>query len=127
MLRPTPVETPRCRVEQVDRSSRLERVRRPKPLCDILAEYKSDFRALEYLAVLKVGDREYAIAQRTTSEIFVDQAFETRQYCYDAAVELEQTFDMAIVLERMEPETMALIEDLAEWHYMREWVALGLV
>jgi hypothetical protein len=98
VLRPTPVETPRGRVEQVDRYSKLERVRRPKSLWEELAERSGNFRALEYLAVLKVGDREYAIAERATGEIFVSQAFETRQRCYDAAVELEQTFDMAIVL-----------------------------
>jgi hypothetical protein len=82
---------------------------------------------LEYLAVSKVGDREYVITERETGEIFVSQAFETRQHCAEAAVELEKVFDMAIVLELRLTETMERVEDLVEWHYLREWVALGLV
>jgi hypothetical protein len=96
--RPVPLETPRIKVEQVDRYSRLERVRRPKPLWEALAEQKRDFRALEYLAVLKVGDCEYVIAEQETGEIFVSQTFETQQHCHNAAAELEQTFDMGQVL-----------------------------
>jgi hypothetical protein len=127
VLRPTPIEMPRGRAGQVDRSSRLERIRRPKPLWEELTERSGNFRVLEYLAVLKVGDREYAIAEQETGEIFVDQAFETRQHCAEAAVELEKVFDMAIVLELRLTETMERVEDLVEWHYLREWVALGLV
>jgi hypothetical protein len=126
VLKSTPVETPRGRVEQVDRYSRLERIRRPKPLWEDLAERSSNSRMLEYLAVSKVGDREYAIAERETGEIFVDQAFETRQHCYEAAAELERVFEIAIVLELRLTETMDRIDELAEWHWLREWVALGL-
>jgi hypothetical protein len=127
VLRPTPVETQRGRVEQVDRYSKLERVRRPKPLWEDLAEQKRDFRVLEYLAVLKVGDCEYAIAERATGENFVNQVFETREHCAEAAAELERVFDMAIVLETRLTETMERIDELVEWHYLREWVAIGLV
>ncbi|NJM76238.1 MAG: hypothetical protein HC852_11175 [Acaryochloridaceae cyanobacterium RU_4_10] len=126
MSRSIPLGTPRTRVERVDRYSRLERIRRPKPLWEELAERSHGSRALEYLAIHEDGG-EYAIAQRTTGEILVGQTFETQQFCADAAVELEQVFDMAIVLELRPPETVALIEDLVEWHYLREWVALGLV
>jgi hypothetical protein len=126
VLRPTPVEMPRGRVEQVDRYSKLEQVRRPKPLWEELAERSGNFRMLEYLAVLKVGDREYAIAERETGEIFVSQAFESRQHCHEAAAELEQVFDIAIVLETRLVETLERIDELVEWHYLREWVALGL-
>jgi hypothetical protein len=127
VLRPTPVEMPRGRVEQVDRYSKLERIRRPKPLWEELTERSGDSRMLEYLAVLKVGDREYAIAEQATGEIFVSQTFETRQHCAEAAVELEQKFDIAIVLELRLVETMERVEELVEWHYLKEWVALGLV
>jgi hypothetical protein len=120
VLRPTPVE-------QVDRYSRLERIRRPKPLWEELAERSGDSRMLEYLAVLNVDDREYAIIERATGENFVNQVFETREHCAEAAVELEQKFDIAIVLELKLTETMERVKDLVEWHYLKEWVALGLV
>jgi hypothetical protein len=114
-------------VAQVDRSSKLERIGRPKPLCDILAEQKNNFRVLEYLAANKVAADEYIITERATGEIFVSQSFETRQHCYDAAVELERVFDMAMVLELRLVETIERVEELVEWHYLREWVAIGLV
>jgi hypothetical protein len=123
---PVPVETPRGRAGQIDRYSKLEGIGRQKPLWEELAEQKSGLRALEYLAVLKVGDREYVITERKTGEIFVDQTFETRQHCYDAAVDMERTFDMAQVLELKLPETMERIDELVEWHWLKEWVALGL-
>jgi hypothetical protein len=126
-LRPTPVETPRGRAGQVDRYSKLERIRRPKPLWEELAERSGNFRALEYLAVSKVGDREYAIVERATGENFVSQTFETRQHCAEAAAEVERVFDMGQVLELRLLETMERVEDLVEWHYLKEWVALGLV
>lgn len=126
VLRPTPVEMPRGRVEQVDRYSKLERIGRPKPLWEELAEQKRDFSALEYLEIRKVGS-EYWITERGTGEALVEQTFETRQHCAEAAVEVEQKFDMEQVLELRLPETMERIEDLAEWHYLKEWVALGLV
>jgi hypothetical protein len=126
VLRPTPVETQRGRAGQVDRYSKLERVRQPKPLWEELTERSSNSRMLEYLAVLKVGDREYAIAERATGENFVNQVFETREHCHEAAAELEQTFDMAQVLELRLTETLDRVEELVEWHWLREWVALGL-
>ncbi|NJM74673.1 MAG: hypothetical protein HC852_01600 [Acaryochloridaceae cyanobacterium RU_4_10] len=124
--RTQPIPEPRILVGQIERYSKLERIRRPKPLWEELAERSHGSRSLEYLAVRKEGD-EYAIANRETGEILIGQTFETREHCYDAAVELEQTFDMGQVIERMEPETMALIEGMTEWHYLREWVALGLL
>jgi hypothetical protein len=127
VLRPTPVETPRGRAGQVDRYSKLERVRRPKPLWEELAERSGNFRALEYLAVSKVAADEYIITEQATGENFVNQVFETREHCAEAAAEVERIFDMAQVLETRLTETIERIDELVEWHYLKEWVALGLV
>jgi hypothetical protein len=126
VLRPTPVETQRGRAGQVDRYSKLERIRRPKPLWEELAERSGDSRSLEYLAVLKVAADEYIITERATGEIFVSQAFETREHCYDAAVELERVFDIGQVLELRLPETIERIDAIVLAHAWREQVKLKL-
>jgi hypothetical protein len=45
--------------------------------------------------------------------------------CQDAAAELEQVFDMAMVLELRLPETMERVKEMAEWHYLKEWWLWG--
>jgi hypothetical protein len=126
VLKPIPVETPRGRAGQIDRYSKLERIRRPKPLWEELAERSSNSRMLEYLEIRKDGG-EYWITERGTGEALVEQAFETREHCAEAAAEVERIFDMAMVLELRLVETMERIDELVEWHYLREWVAIGLM
>jgi hypothetical protein len=34
---------------------------------------------------------------------------------------------MAMALEMRLTETMERVEELVEWHYLREWVAIGML
>jgi hypothetical protein len=121
----TPVE-PIARMETVDQGSRLERIRRSRPLCESLEERSYDVAPLEYLKILHSRKtQEYRIGDRA-GKVFIDQEFSTLEYCWEAAVELERVFDMGQVLELRLTETMERVEDMVEWHYLKEWVALGL-
>jgi hypothetical protein len=113
-------------METVDQGSRLERIRRSRPLCESLEERSYDVAPLEYLKILHSRKtQEYRIGDRA-GKVFIDQEFSTLEYCWEAAVELERVFDMGQVLELRLTETMERVEDMVEWHYLKEWVALGL-
>ena len=48
------------------------------------------------------------------------------EHCYEAAIELEKTFDMAQVIELRLPETMESINEILKVHGFREQVAGAL-
>lgn len=54
---------------------------------------------------------------------FIRIPFETPEFCYEAALELEDTFDLLKVIEVRPPETMERIEEMVRDFQERERVA----
>jgi hypothetical protein len=110
----------------VNRGSRLERLPEQRFLCEKLERHNAR-PELEYLSILHSPKaQQYWIADAETGEVFLSQAFATLQHCYEAAAELERTFDMAEVLQLRPPETLERMVELVREHWLRERVEVVL-
>jgi hypothetical protein len=83
-------------------------------------------RALEHLAIARRPDQRYQLIIRGTRQVIVCHAFETVEYCAEAAAELERTFALAGLLRQRPPETMERLDELVQEHWLREKVAMVL-
>ncbi len=118
---------PRIEMGRVERYSKLEQIRGQRILSEKLDQGLEKRPALEHLTILHSRSaQQYWIADAETGDIFLRQPFATPQHCYEAAAELEQTFDMAEVLMLRPSETMERIGELVHEHWLRERVAVAL-
>jgi hypothetical protein len=125
--RPIPLAEPRIQVKTVEQYSRLERVRGKQLLDELLNQRSEKQPLLEYLTILHSrSTQRYWIADAETGEIFLRQSFTMLEHCYEAAVELEHTFDMLEVIALRPPETIERIDAIILAHAWREQVKLKL-
>ena len=78
---------------------------------------------LEYLTVSHSSSDQYWITVEGTRKPFIRQPFATAEYCFEAALELEETFDILQVIELRPGETMERIEEMVGVYLDRERVA----
>ncbi|MGR3279695.1 hypothetical protein ACSYAD_32065, partial [Acaryochloris marina NIES-2412] len=67
---------------------------------------------LEYLTVSRCSSGKYWITVEGTGKPFIRIPFESPEYCYECALELEDTFDMLNVIELRPGETIERIEEM---------------
>ncbi len=121
--RPIPLAEPRIQVKTVERYSRLERVRGKQLLDELLNQRSEKQPLLEYLTILySRSTQRYWIADAETGEIFLRQSFTMLEHCYEAAIEMEHTFDMLEVIALRPPETIERIDAIVLAHAWREQV-----
>lgn len=124
---PAPIELPKASLPQLPRVSvELERQFRELELSqkDLVQQVKKRGE-LEYLAVSLDSSGQYWIAVEGTGKPFIRQQFATPEFCYEAALELEDTFDILQVIEVRPPETIERIEEMVEFYLDRERVLLA--
>ena len=78
---------------------------------------------LEYLSVSQDSSQQYWITVEGTGKPFIRQPFETAEFCYEAALELEDTFDILGMIELRPGETFERIEEMVGVWLERERVA----
>ncbi|MGR3279875.1 hypothetical protein ACSYAD_33005, partial [Acaryochloris marina NIES-2412] len=67
---------------------------------------------LEYLAVSRSSSGKYWITVEGSGKPFIRIPFESPEYCYECALELEDTFDVLQVLSLRPGETIERIEEM---------------
>ena len=78
---------------------------------------------LEYLAVSKSISQQFWITVEGKGQPFISIPFETAEFCFEAALEIEDTFDILLVIELKTGETMERIEEMVGGWLDRERVA----
>ncbi|MGR3277603.1 hypothetical protein ACSYAD_21125 [Acaryochloris marina NIES-2412] len=78
---------------------------------------------LEYLTVSRCSSGKFWIAVEGTGKPFVRIPFESPEYCFECALELEDTFDVLQVLSLRPGETIERIEEMSGVWLDRERVA----
>ncbi|KAI9129296.1 hypothetical protein [Acaryochloris sp. CCMEE 5410] len=78
---------------------------------------------LEYLTVSQSGTGQYWITVEGTGKPFIRIPFETPEYCFECALDLEDTFEILQVIELRPPETIERIEEMVGVYLDRERVA----
>jgi hypothetical protein len=113
-----------------DRSPRIEELinRLQRNQSNNLLDDRRQQPRLEYLAVGKREDGRYQIILSGTLEPFVQQIFKTVQHCVEAALELEEVFDLGRLIEGCFTEALETAEAIVLAHAHREQVEreLGL-
>jgi hypothetical protein len=118
---------PSIEMGRVERSSKLERIRGQRLLCEELDQRSDKRPALEHLSILHSQSAEqYWIADAESGEVFLPLAFTTLKHCHEAAAELERTFDIAEVLTQRPPETLERMEAIVLAAVWRERVELAI-
>ena len=67
---------------------------------------------LEYLTVSKSSSGKFWITVEGSGKPFIRISFETPEFCFECALELEETFDMLQVIKLRPGETMERIEEM---------------
>ncbi|BDM83088.1 hypothetical protein AM10699_59490 (plasmid) [Acaryochloris marina MBIC10699] len=67
---------------------------------------------LEYLTVSKSSSGNYWITIEGSGKPFIKISFETPEFCFECALELENTFDVLQVLRLRPGETIERIEEM---------------
>ncbi|MGR3277854.1 hypothetical protein ACSYAD_22405 [Acaryochloris marina NIES-2412] len=80
---------------------------------------------LESLTVSLDSSGQYWIAVKGTGKPFISKPFVQPEFCCEAALELEEMFDMFQVIELRPPDTMERIEEMVEFYLERERVLLA--
>ncbi|HEY9824958.1 MAG TPA: hypothetical protein V6D19_05890 [Stenomitos sp.] len=120
---PSTSETPKIQVEQVERNSKLERLRQSRLIPNLLELRTQQGTTLEHLSIrYNPNTQRFWLADAQTGRPLTAQAFATLKHCQEAALELEHTFEMSDVLRLRSPETMERIEELVQMHRFREHV-----
>ncbi len=96
-------------------SKRYEHWQQQKPLME-----------LEYLAIARRSDGCYQIANQGTRQPFSRHVFKTVQYCAEAAVEIEQRFELGGMLEFLDAEVQEHVEAIVLAVVWRERVEIEL-
>ncbi|ABW32774.1 hypothetical protein [Acaryochloris marina] len=78
---------------------------------------------LEYLTVSQSGSGQYWIAVEGIGKPFIRFPCETPEFCFVAALELEETFDILQVIELRPGETIERIEEMVDVYLGYERVA----
>ncbi|UJB73072.1 hypothetical protein HRE53_31330 (plasmid) [Acaryochloris sp. 'Moss Beach'] len=78
---------------------------------------------LEYLTVSRSSSGKYWITIEGSGRPFIRISFETPEFCYECALELEDTFDVLQVLSLRPGETIERIEEMIGVWLDRERVA----
>ena len=78
---------------------------------------------LEYLTVSHNSTEQYWITVEGTGKPFIRQSFATAEFCFEAALELEKTFEIEQVIELRSTETMERIDEMVGVYLDRERVA----
>ena len=78
---------------------------------------------IEYLAVSQSSTGQYWITVEGTGKPFIRIPFETPEYCFECALDLEDTFEILQVIELRPPETIERIEEMVGVYLDRERVA----
>ncbi|MGR3277595.1 hypothetical protein ACSYAD_21080 [Acaryochloris marina NIES-2412] len=78
---------------------------------------------LEYLTVSKSSSGKYWITVEGSGKPFIRISFDTPEFCFECALELEDTFDVLQVLSLRPGETMERIEEMIGVWLERERVA----
>lgn len=76
----------------------------------------------EHLSVSKDGSGKFWITVEGTGKPFVREPFATPEFCYECAVEIEQAFEIAQVIDLWPTETMERIEEMVQVALERERV-----
>ncbi|HEY9825980.1 MAG TPA: hypothetical protein V6D19_11060 [Stenomitos sp.] len=122
---PSTPEAPKIQVEQVERNSKLERLRQSQLQPDLLEQRTQQGNELEHLSIrYSANTQRFWLADAQTGRPLTAQAFVTLKHCQEAALELEHTFAMLDVLRLRSPETMERIEELVQMHRFRELLGL---
>ena len=74
---------------------------------------------LDYLAVSVDSFGQHWITVQGTDKSLISKPFAQPEYCYEAALELEETFDRQVV-ELRSPETMERIQEIVGFYWERE-------
>ncbi|ABW33433.1 hypothetical protein [Acaryochloris marina] len=80
---------------------------------------------LEYLTVSISNSGKFWITVEITGKPFITIPFETPEFCYECALELEDTFDVLQVIKLRPGETMERIEEMIGVWLDRERVAMS--
>ncbi len=80
---------------------------------------------LEYLTVSQSSSGQFWITVEGSSQPFIRIPFESPEYCFEAALELEGTFDVLQVIEVRPPETIERIEEIVGVYLGRERVSMA--
>jgi hypothetical protein len=91
---------------------------------DLIQQTKREGQ-LEHLAVSQSSSGQYWISVEGTGKPFIRQPFATPEFCYEAALELEETFAILQVIELRSPETIERIDEMVGVHLERERVLLA--
>ncbi|HEY9826734.1 MAG TPA: hypothetical protein V6D19_14920 [Stenomitos sp.] len=118
-------DTLKIQVEQIERNSKLERMRQLRLQPDLLEQRTQQGNKLEHLSIrYNSNTQRFWLADAQTGRPLTAQAFATLKHCQEAALELEHTFAMSDVLRLRSPETMERIEELLQMHRFRELLSL---
>jgi hypothetical protein len=91
---------------------------------DLIQQTKREGQ-LEHLTVSQSASGQYWISVEGTGKPFIRQPFATPEFCYEAALELEETFAILQVIELRSPETIERIDEMVGVHLERERVLLA--
>ena len=78
---------------------------------------------LEYLSVSRSSSEQFWITVEGTGKPFIRMPFDTAEFCFEAALELEDTFDILGMIELRPGETFERIEEMVGVWLDRERVA----
>jgi thymidine kinase len=113
---------------QQNRSPRLEVLinRCQRHQANNLLDDRKQQPRLEYLAVGRRSSGGYQIIVVGTRKPFVAQRFKTIHHCVEAATELEEIFDLGLLIEDCSDEAMEQVRAIVLAHAHREQVELEL-
>ncbi len=78
---------------------------------------------LKYLSISRSSSGQFWITVEGSGKPFIRQPFDTVEFCFEAALELEDTFDILQVIDLRPGETMERIEEMVQAGLERERVA----
>ncbi|WP_249370271.1 hypothetical protein [Acaryochloris marina] len=88
-----------------------------------LIEQTKQKEQLEYLTVSQSSSGKFWITVEGSGKPFIRQPFDTAEFCFEASLELEDTFDISRVIGLRAGETFERIEEMIGVWLDRERVA----
>lgn len=80
---------------------------------------------LESLTISLGSSGQYWIALKGTGKPFIREPFTQPEFCYEAALELEDTFDILQVVELRPPDAIERIKEIVDFYLDRERALLA--
>lgn len=115
-----PLRLPRAAADLRKQFQDLER--KPKEFSQHQNSIEGD---LEALTLSLDSSGQYWMVEKVTGKPFISKPFAQPEFCYEAALELEETFDMFQVISLRPPDTIKCIEEMVEFYLERERVRLS--